>query len=317
LDILKLAKKVKKSGLKNKSEIKKKFKNELITLYNEFGWLSFNFCNSVEWDINHYVKVVVEKLDSDINRRIKYLENYEKEISFEFKNLCEKINLTQKEIHIFQFVRNLGYYKWVREYEFQKALYITKLVLDELGKRYGLTTIESKYLFPNEFREASANPEKIKQLTRKRLKNLLVLTYKNQGTIIIEGAKAKEKFSKMEFKKEMVGSNSNVLKGTPASSGKSKGVVKIVNEIKDLNKVKKGDILISQATSPDLLSGMKKASAIVTNEGGITCHAAIVSRELKIPCVIGTKIATKVLKDGDLVEVDANKGVVKIIKKSK
>jgi pyruvate,water dikinase len=61
---------------------------------------------------------------------------------------------------------------------------------------------------------------------------------------------------------------------------------------------------------------MKKAIAFITDEGGITCHAAIIARELKKPCIIGTKIATKVLKDGDLVEVDANKGVVKIIKKA-
>lgn len=67
-------------------------------------------------------------------------------------------------------------------------------------------------------------------------------------------------------------------------------------------------------TSPWYLPAMKKATAIVTDEGGITCHAAIVSRELKKPCIIGTKIATKVLKDGDLVEVDANKGIVRIIK---
>jgi len=59
---------------------------------------------------------------------------------------------------------------------------------------------------------------------------------------------------------------------------------------------------------------MKKAVAVITDEGGITCHAAIVSRELKIPCIVGTKIATRVLKDGDKVEVDADKGVVKIIK---
>lgn len=61
---------------------------------------------------------------------------------------------------------------------------------------------------------------------------------------------------------------------------------------------------------------MKKAAAIITDEGGITCHAAIVSRELNIPCIIGTKVATKILKDGDLVEVNAEKGVVKIINKS-
>ena len=67
-------------------------------------------------------------------------------------------------------------------------------------------------------------------------------------------------------------------------------------------------------TFPSFVVAMKKASAFVTDEGGITCHAAIIARELKKPCIIGTKNATQVLHDGDLVEVDANKGIVKIIK---
>ena len=68
-------------------------------------------------------------------------------------------------------------------------------------------------------------------------------------------------------------------------------------------------------TFPAFLPAMKKAAAFITNEGGITCHAAIVAREMKKPCIIGTRIATKVLHDGDLVEVDANKGLVMILKK--
>ncbi len=66
-------------------------------------------------------------------------------------------------------------------------------------------------------------------------------------------------------------------------------------------------------TTPDFLPAMERAAAFVTEEGGITCHAAIVAREMKKPCVIGTKIATKVFKDGDRVEVDATKGVVRKI----
>ena len=66
-------------------------------------------------------------------------------------------------------------------------------------------------------------------------------------------------------------------------------------------------------TRPEFMPALKKAAAIITDEGGITCHAAIVARELKKPCIIGTKIATKVLKDGMMVEVDADKGVVKIL----
>ena len=78
--------------------------------------------------------------------------------------------------------------------------------------------------------------------------------------------------------------------------------------------MKDNEILVSPMTVPDYLPAMKKAKAIITDEGGITCHAAIVSRELGIPCIVGTKIATQVLKDGDRVEVDANKGIVKILK---
>jgi len=111
--------------------------------------------------------------------------------------------------------------------------------------------------------------------------------------------------------------NIKELTGTTAYPGKVKGIVKIINSTKDLEKFNDNDILVSFSTNPSLVPAMNRAAAIVTNTGGVTCHAAIVSRELKIPCVIGTNIATKVLKDGDFVEVDADKGVVKIIKRAK
>ncbi len=107
----------------------------------------------------------------------------------------------------------------------------------------------------------------------------------------------------------------NEFKGLSAMSGKIRGLVKIIKYKRELNKIKRGDILVAEMTSPDYASVFEKIKGIITDEGGITCHAAIVARELKIPCIIGAKIATKVLKDGDLVEVDANKGIVKIIKK--
>ncbi len=81
-----------------------------------------------------------------------------------------------------------------------------------------------------------------------------------------------------------------------------------------MSKMDEGDLLVSHMTDPEIVPAMKKAAAIVTDMGGITCHAAIVSRELGIPCVIGTKIATKVLRDGDLAEVDANKGIIRKLK---
>ena len=109
------------------------------------------------------------------------------------------------------------------------------------------------------------------------------------------------------------------IKGLVVSKGKSiRGRAKIIsNPFKEGNKMKKGDILVAGMTSPEFIIVMRKAKAIITDHGGMTCHAAIVSRELKIPCMVNTKIATKVLKNGDLVEVDTDKGVIKIIKKTK
>jgi len=105
------------------------------------------------------------------------------------------------------------------------------------------------------------------------------------------------------------------IKGQTGCLGKIKGTVCLVRSIKtEGKKFKAGDILVTGMTRPEFVALMRKASAIVTDEGGITCHAAIVSRELKIPCVIGTRIATKVLKDGDIVEVDAHKGIIKKLK---
>ena len=104
------------------------------------------------------------------------------------------------------------------------------------------------------------------------------------------------------------------LKGEVAYKGKVVGKVKVVLLKEKLDDVQEGDILVSSMTTPLFIPAMKKAAAFITDEGGITCHAAIIARELKKPCIIGTKIATQILKDGDLVEVDANTGVVKILK---
>lgn len=101
------------------------------------------------------------------------------------------------------------------------------------------------------------------------------------------------------------------LKGQPGVKGFIRGKVCVILSKKDLNKMKFGQILVAHTTTVDLMSAVKKSSAIITDMGGITSHGAIISREFNIPAVIGTKIATLIFKDGDLVEVDANKGVVR------
>ncbi len=108
----------------------------------------------------------------------------------------------------------------------------------------------------------------------------------------------------------------NQIKGNIAYGGIVSGRVRIIILKDELRELKDGEILITSMTTPEFLPALKKAIAFVTDEGGVTCHAAIVARELRKPCIIGTKIATQVLHDGDLVEVDADNGVVRIFERA-
>ena len=118
------------------------------------------------------------------------------------------------------------------------------------------------------------------------------------------------------------GKDTNLILGQTASPGKVSGRVKIIpvdygnlsRMNKEIAKMQQGDILVAKTTAPELMVACKKAGAIITDMGGLLSHAAIVSREFGIPCLVGTGNATIILKDGDQIEVDATNGIVKIIK---
>jgi phosphohistidine swiveling domain-containing protein len=139
------------------------------------------------------------------------------------------------------------------------------------------------------------------------------------GTELFVGDKTAfaQKYPNYNLNHVVVEKNITSVKGQVAFRNPEKplisGPVKILRRRAQVGEVKPGDILVSPMTTPDFLPAMEQAAAFVTDEGGITCHAAIVAREMKKPCVIGTKVATQVFKDGDMVEVDAEKGVVRIL----
>ncbi|MDD3372859.1 MAG: phosphoenolpyruvate synthase [Methanoculleus bourgensis] len=101
-----------------------------------------------------------------------------------------------------------------------------------------------------------------------------------------------------------------LLEGQGASPGIASGRVVIVRDVRDTSTIKDGDILVTKMTNPDMVPAMRRVKAIVTDEGGMTCHAAIVSRELGTPAVVGTKKATKILQDGQVITVDGEKGTI-------
>jgi phosphohistidine swiveling domain-containing protein len=122
--------------------------------------------------------------------------------------------------------------------------------------------------------------------------------------------------SVVEALHEPIGSESELM-GMSASKGVARGLVRVCESLADIAAAQEGEILVASMTRPEYMPAMRKAAAFVTDEGGITSHAAIVAREMKKPCVIGTKIATRFFKTGDLVEIDAEKGIVRIIERAK
>jgi phosphoenolpyruvate synthase/pyruvate phosphate dikinase len=182
-------------------------------------------------------------------------------------------------------------------------------LFNEIGKRIKISSLEAMNCLTNEIKEALLSDKKIDIDEIKKRINFFNIIYTDDFSFKIDF----DESLNVEDEEKV-----DEIKGTSAYPGKVKGPVKLIlNSIQfrdsDHLDIEEGCILVTGNTSPDLVPILNKVSAIVTDEGGLLCHAAIVSREMKKPCIIGTKNATKVLKDGDLIEVDADKGIVRRI----
>ncbi len=275
--------------------------------YVKFMWIGKEGVTSFE----HYLKEMARFIGSGIDPK-KSLQKQQREFNNALnkrKQLIKKLKVKNPWRTIIDSWGSFMVTKIYRRYAQIYAMYRMQPVLEEIAKRLKTTVKEVKFMLVQEV----GSSLKGKMISRKELKERTKLcvfyTEKNNDKIFI-GKQAKKIISQLEKKKK---STSNIINGQTGCIGRAKGKVKIVIRPKDMTKMNKGDILVSIATDPDIVPAMKKAAAIVTDQGGITSHAAIVSREMNIPCVIGTKMATESLKDGDMVEVDANKGTVKKI----
>ncbi|MBU4375395.1 hypothetical protein KKH38_02745 [Patescibacteria group bacterium] len=149
---------------------------------------------------------------------------------------------------------------------------------------------------------------------QKRFRNYAMVVKDAKTKLIVE----EQEIKKLEQKYYVVTDKKEEIKGNVAClGGIIRGKAKICLDKSDISKIKKGDILVAQFTTPDFVPAMEKAAAIVADQGGLSSHAAIVSRELNVPCVIATKNGTRVIHDNDLLEVDARNGIVKILKRAK
>jgi len=250
----------------------------------------------------------IEKIKEDKEKIVKEITENNNKID-QFKQ-----ELSQSERNLLEFMQLSMYVRDVRKVPLQKIMTIISNVMREYFERRDIPTEDIVYAGTYDFSSGLyKQADYIEEIKKRR--NGIVLYYSNDGGVFqddntnvvknrIYNLIAEENEDQIE------------IKGNVGSTGIVRALVRVILSEKDFEKFKDGEVLVTSMTRPEYVPLMKIASAIVTDEGGITCHAAIVSRELKTPCIIGTKNASRILKDGDEVEVDANIGIVRIIKKA-
>lgn len=278
---------------------KGKFKpEEFEKLCQKYKWLS---CLDI-----HNEPLTKEKF----KEFIKDFQKRENKKQIPFKQIIKNLRIKKEDFDYLLITKRLIYIKDARDDFRRQGIYHIRPLFAEIAKRVNIKTNDVSYLQESEIVDFLKKKIKISSKIIQARKKGFVLYFDTKRKLVClqsnDIPKALKQFKLLKEEGEI-----KEITGTVASRGMVKGKVVVVKVVKDLEKVKKGDILVAVSTHPDYTLTMHKAAAIITNEGGLTCHAAIVSRELGIPCIVGTKVATKILNDGEMVQVDAIKGIVK------
>jgi phosphoenolpyruvate synthase/pyruvate phosphate dikinase len=284
-------------------------KKKLLAHEMKYGWLPCTY-EGEAWDLKYFVSVVSGLLKDGTDPEADYgkIVGKEKKAEEERAKASSELRLTAEEARLFDTAADLIFFKADRKDIFFRSYYEMRPLVAEIAGRIGIPVSDARRMLPEEIKAALLEG-KLDRGELKRRSEFYVALMEDATTSVLSGAAAR-KYIEENVEKETVG-DVKELKGSCASPGYAQGAVRLILSPRDMHKMNTGDILVANATNPDVVPAMKKAAAIVTNTGGITCHAAIVSRELGIPCVVGTKVATEVLKDGEIVEVDATAGVVR------
>jgi phosphoenolpyruvate synthase/pyruvate phosphate dikinase len=274
-----------------------------------YVWLSFAF-EGPALTKGDVVKSLQEHLKKNPVKVKKDISQNQAELKARQKKYLRLLKLDESGKNLINVAKDFGFSKSYRKDIEYHCNYAYHKLLAEIGRRFYFTPHQGHYLTPDELidvlkRKRQVDINEINQ----RIKHCIYLV-ENGREKLLSGQMAKalrREFFEQEHK------IADDLRGQCAMSGYARGRAKIIMGQEDFHKFAAHNILVSYATNPSFVPLMKIARAIITDQGGITCHAAIVSRELGVPCVIGTKAATKVLKDGDELEVDATNGIIKKI----
>jgi len=312
LNLIKLAKKfkAKKENLKNLS---KSAESDIIKHLADFGYINRGLATSHPYTKDEIISRINEAWHAkdSLDEMIYYSspKKIKDDLSLALKKIRPKADfkklINQARVH--SYIRNR------RVEAFFFADFGASFMYDEIAKRSNFNPDWiMEVSIPEVFAALHGKPLPDKKEMRNRLKNYAMEVKDGVTKLITDPKKIKLLEKKYEVKTE----KADVIHGRVAClGGIIRGKAKVCNDKSEIGKVNRGDILVAPFTTPDFVQAMEKAAAIVADQGGLSSHAAIVSRELGVPCVIATEKGTRVIKDNDMLEVDAKKGIVKIIRK--
>jgi len=286
--------------------------NELVDIHHrDWSWIPTDWAIGMPWSKTDVKNRLIKFAKEDPEKRLLGVgEDFLKK-EREKEELFSQYIKSKELRKLIEMMEIEAFYRLHRRYVLSELLHCSQHLFEELAFRMKLETDLMYNLLPHEivdFLLKGKQPDR--SLVEERLK-YFVLYGKDDNVSIHYGVKAAEMAQVLYSD---IDETLEILKGSVGCQGKATGIARIIHSRDDFHKISDGEILVTHETTPDFMPILHKIKAIVTDEGGISCHAAVISREMNIPCVIGTNVATKVLKDGDLVEVDATKGIVKKVK---
>ncbi len=291
--------------VKKLANISPALQRAIVALHKKWLWLPYGY-QGPTYDLDYYLEVLSGLVRQKV-RPDKMLGGFAGTIDRTRRaqqKLYRQLKIDRHYQQIFTAAQDIVFIKGFRKDCLYHGMYVLNLLLAEAAKRLDLSLMQVRYMTADELQQALEKNKIVSPKILDQRKKHSLLWMKDGQTKILVGAAAKKFLAKQKFEKIKIAGISE-LNGTCACPGQATGLVKIVNFPEEMSKMNKGDIMVAHTTFPALVPAMKKAKAIITEDGGITCHAAIVSRELKTPCLVGVKLATKILSDGDRVEVDA------------
>ncbi len=294
----------------------KNWRARIKKLSDDYFWVQNNFAATRYLTPQVYFqeikKEVRNKAKKTLAGELAKLQTKKARLIKEQKKLLKKRKLSKDLKLHFKIVRFLG--EWIDDRKKHMIIsnHYYSVFCDELARRFKLASWVPRYYLPEDYKRLLLKDKRLDfSIAQKRRTQSAYVIYKQgqQAKVkIFYGRQAKQLFKKLVFKN----TKQQELRGHVASAPvkRCNGRVQVITDVSK-QKFVTGRILVTSMTRPEFVPYMRRAKAILTDEGGLTCHAAIVSRELGIPCIIGTKQATNILRSGEKVVMDLEQGIVK------